>query len=89
MPLLRLPVAFDHRDCLFELKHDGFRALAVIEGHQCQLVSRRRHVYRQFPQLNEEIAHSVRAHDAVLDGEIVCLRPDGRSKFNNLLFRRD
>jgi hypothetical protein len=25
MPLLRLPTAFDHPDCLFELKHDGFR----------------------------------------------------------------
>jgi ATP-dependent DNA ligase len=25
----------------------------------------------------------------VLDGEIVCLDPDGRSNFSNLLFRRD
>jgi ATP-dependent DNA ligase len=25
----------------------------------------------------------------VLDGEIVCLGPDGRSRFNHLLFRRD
>jgi bifunctional non-homologous end joining protein LigD len=25
----------------------------------------------------------------VLDGEIVCLEPDGRSHFSNLLFRRD
>jgi len=25
----------------------------------------------------------------VLDGEIVCLAPDGRSLFNRLLFRRD
>lgn len=44
---------------------------------------------RQFPQLAEELAHSVRAHDAVFDGEIVCLAPDGRSKCNSLLFRRD
>jgi bifunctional non-homologous end joining protein LigD len=89
MPLLRLPVAFDHPDCLFELKHDGLRALAIVEGHRCELVSRRRHVYKQFPQLAEELAHSIRAHDAVLDAEIICLTPDGRSKFNNLLFRRD
>jgi bifunctional non-homologous end joining protein LigD len=82
-------VAFDHPDCLFELKHDGFRALAIVDGHHCHLVSRRRHVYKQFPQLAEEFAHSVRAHDAVLDGEIVCLAPDGRSKFHSLLFRRD
>lgn len=24
----RIPESFDHPDCLFELKHDGFRALA-------------------------------------------------------------
>jgi hypothetical protein len=46
-------------------------------------------VYQQFPQLQVEIAHSVRAHSAVLDGEIVCLADDGRSVFNRLLFRRD
>jgi hypothetical protein len=27
MPLVRIPEAFTHRDWLFELKHDGFRAL--------------------------------------------------------------
>jgi len=29
MPLVRAPEAFDHPDWLFELKHDGFRALAI------------------------------------------------------------
>jgi hypothetical protein len=42
MPLLRLPAAFDHPDCLFELEHDGFRGLAIVDKHHCQLVSRRR-----------------------------------------------
>jgi hypothetical protein len=28
MPLVRVAAAFDHRDSVFELKHDGFRALA-------------------------------------------------------------
>jgi len=32
---------------VFELKHDGFRALAHVEGHHCTLVSRRGHVYKQ------------------------------------------
>ena len=73
----------------FELNHDGFRALAHVDGRECTLVSRRRHVYRQFPQLQVEIAHSIRVHSAVLDGEIVCLGSDGRSLFNRLLFRRD
>jgi hypothetical protein len=46
-------------------------------------------IYKQFPQLQVEIAHSIRAHSAVLDGEIVCFGPDGRSLFNRLLFRRE
>jgi len=32
---------------LFELKHDGFRALAHVDGHHCRLVSRRGHVFRE------------------------------------------
>src|SRR4051794_2046721 len=28
MPLVRVPEPFDHPDWLYELKHDGFRALA-------------------------------------------------------------
>jgi bifunctional non-homologous end joining protein LigD len=89
MPLVRVPHPFDHPDWLFELKHDGFRALAHVTGHRCDLISRRGVVFRQFPQLAEEIAHSVRSHDAILDGEIVCLDDDGRSNFHKLLFRRD
>jgi bifunctional non-homologous end joining protein LigD len=89
MSLIRVAGPFDHPDWLFELKHDGFRALAQVNGHQCTLFSRRRHVYKQFPQLQVEIAHAIRAHSAILDGEIVCLASDGRSLFNRLLFRRD
>jgi hypothetical protein len=32
MPLVRIPEPFDHPDWLFELKHDGFRALTHVEG---------------------------------------------------------
>jgi hypothetical protein len=65
MPLPRIAEVFDHPDWIFELKHDGFRALAHVDGHQCRPVSRRRHIYTQFPQLQLEIAHSARAHSAV------------------------
>src|SRR5205085_5172152 len=67
---------------------DGFRALAHVQGHQCELVSRRRHLYKQCPMLQTEIAHAVGTISCVLDVEIVCLAPDGRSKFYDLLFRR-
>jgi bifunctional non-homologous end joining protein LigD len=89
MPLIRVADAFDHPDWVFELKYDGFRALAHVEGHCCTLVSRRGHVYKQFPMLQTEIAHAVRSMSCVLDGEIVCLAPDGRAKFYDLLFRRE
>jgi bifunctional non-homologous end joining protein LigD len=40
MPLRRRRDAFDHPDWLFELKYDGFRALAVIQPGRAQLISR-------------------------------------------------
>jgi len=40
--------------------------------------------------LQEDVAHAIRARrHAALDGEIVCLRPDGLSDFYSLMFRRE
>ena len=89
MRLLRIPESFDHPEFTFEPKVDGFRALAHIRGHRCELVSRNGHVFKSWPQLAEEIAHAVRVHSAVLDGEICCLERDGTSNFYKLMFRRD
>jgi bifunctional non-homologous end joining protein LigD len=88
-PLLRVTEPFDHDDWVFELKHDGFRALAHVDHFTCRLVSRNCHVFKQWPNLCEEVAHSLRVRRAVVDGEVVCLRPDGNSDFNSLLFRRE
>lgn len=89
MRLLRIPQPFDHEDFIFEPKMDGFRALAHIEGHRCTLVSRNGNTFKSWPQVAEEIAHSVRCDSAILDGEIVCLDGDGRPNFRSLLFRRE
>jgi bifunctional non-homologous end joining protein LigD len=89
MPLVRIPEPFDHPEWLFELKLDGFRALAHIEGHHCRLVSRGGHVFKQWPYLCVELAHAVRCDSAILDGEVVCLNDDGRPNFHKLLFRRE
>jgi ATP-dependent DNA ligase len=67
MPLVRVPGPFDHPEWIFELKHNGFRALARVDRHRCTLVSRRRHVYTQFRMLNDEIARG--AEDVEDDGE--------------------
>jgi hypothetical protein len=85
LSLVRAP--FDHPDFLFELKHDGFRALAHIWDGNCELISRKRNAYKSFNELRENLAN-LKVQNAVIDGEIVCLDEEGRSIFNELLFRR-
>jgi bifunctional non-homologous end joining protein LigD len=69
------------------LKHDGFRALAHIWDGNCELVSRKRNVYKSFQELKENLT-KLKAQNAVIDGESVWLDTEGRSIFNELLFRR-
>src|SRR6058998_3010261 len=71
-----------------EIKFDGFRALAYIEEGKCRLISSRRHEYQSFRELCASIADHLNGHDAVLDGELVCVDPFGRSQFYDLMFRR-
>jgi bifunctional non-homologous end joining protein LigD len=73
MPLVRAREPFDHPDWVFELKYDGFRALAFVNGGGTKLVSRRGLEYRRFDDLRSEISLVLNADDAVLDGEIVKL----------------
>ena len=65
-PTLR-PAAFDHDDFIFELKMDGFRALAYVGPDETRLVSRKGNVYKTFPGLCAAI-HAALGRDAVLDG---------------------
>ncbi len=88
MPLYQIREPFDGDDWMFEIKYDGFRALAFIENGCARLVSRNGYVYRSFPALCESIGDRLKCADAVLDGEIVCLGEDGRPVFNRLLYRR-
>jgi len=46
-------------------------------------------VFPKFTLLAEELAHAMRVRSAVIDGEIVCLGSDGRSRFYDLMFRRE
>jgi len=51
MPLQRRSLPFDDPDWLFELKMDGFRALAVVEHGRAQLLSRNGHPFTSFSAL--------------------------------------
>ena len=78
--------AFDHDDFIFELKMDGFRALAHVGPDETRLVSRKGNVFKTFPALATSI-HVDLDCEAVLDGEIVISDSDGRPQFYGLLKR--
>jgi len=88
MTLVRTREAFDHADFVFELKYDGFRALAYVDAGSCRLVSRKNHVYKAYAPLCEWIGKHLRAENVVLDGELACLDEEGKPQFNRLLNRR-
>jgi bifunctional non-homologous end joining protein LigD len=68
---------FDQSNFVFELMHDGFRAVAYIEDGTCRLISRKQIQYKSFAGLCSAMA-TLPVKDAILDGEIVCLDSDGR-----------
>lgn len=64
--------AFDHPDYLFDLRHDGFRAVVYIENGDCKFVSRNMKLLRRFEFLKESLS-KLPVRNAIIDGEIVCL----------------
>jgi bifunctional non-homologous end joining protein LigD len=44
----KIAAPFDYEDWVFELKHDGFRAVAYIEDSSCRLISRKQIQYKSF-----------------------------------------
>ena len=88
MRLSRRSAPFDSDQFIYELKIDGFRALAHLQDGRGELISRNGNVFRGFADLAGWLAAHFRVESAVLDGEIACVDDAGRSVFNDLLFRR-
>jgi bifunctional non-homologous end joining protein LigD len=83
-PMLATSTAkgFDDPDWLFEIKWDGYRAVAFIEDGRVRLVSRSQNdLTAQFPELGS-LPQFVEAQRAILDGEIVALDDEGRPSFS-------
>ncbi len=83
-PMLATPVAkaFDNPDWVFEIKWDGYRAVAFIEDGRVRLVSRSQNdLTAQFPELGD-LPKFIGAQRAILDGEIVALDEKGRPSFS-------
>jgi len=73
---------FDDPNWLFEIKWDGYRAVAFIEKGSVRLVSRNQNdLTPRYPELRV-LPKLVNAEAAVLDGEVVVLDEQGRSSFS-------
>ncbi len=73
---------FDNEDWLYEIKWDGYRAVAFLDGKSVRLVSRNQNdLTAAYPELHVLPEH-VKARTAILDGEIVALDEEGRSSFS-------
>ena len=74
---------FDDPDWIFEVKWDGFRALAEIRDREVSLYSRNLTSFnKRFAPIAEALRKS--GFDAVLDGEIVVVDDQGRPDFQML-----
>jgi bifunctional non-homologous end joining protein LigD len=74
---------FNRSDWLFEIKWDGYRAIAEIDNKGVSLYSRN---HKSFADRFAPLVEALRdfGHTAVLDGEIVVVDPQGRSRFQLL-----
>ncbi|MDD5198624.1 MAG: non-homologous end-joining DNA ligase [Terrimicrobiaceae bacterium] len=69
---------------IYEIKFDGFRALALRGSDEARLLSRNeKDLGAKFPEILEAVAR-LRVTDAILDGEIVALDENGVSSFQRL-----
>jgi bifunctional non-homologous end joining protein LigD len=71
-------------DWIYEIKFDGYRALALRGGSETQILSRnQKDLGSKFPEVKDSIA-ALDVQDAIIDGEIVALDEKGRSSFQLL-----
>ena len=75
--------AFDNPNWIFELKWDGYRAIAEVDKKKVKLYSRNGLSFNErYPVIADELATlNLRA---VLDGEVVVFNEDGRPDFQKL-----
>jgi bifunctional non-homologous end joining protein LigD len=71
-------------DWIYEIKFDGYRALALRSDSETRVLSRnQKDVGKKFPEIINSIA-ALNVQDAIIDGEIVALDEKGRSSFQSL-----
>jgi bifunctional non-homologous end joining protein LigD len=86
-PMLATPAdAIPHGELWsYEVKFDGYRALAHVRGGDCTLVSRNDNdLTGRFPEVAKAIAKAVKSPNAVVDGEVARIDASGRASFSEL-----
>jgi bifunctional non-homologous end joining protein LigD len=69
---------------IYEIKFDGYRALALRGGGETSILSRnQKDLGNKFTEVRDSVA-ALEVQDAVIDGEIVALDDQGRSSFQLL-----
>ena len=64
-----------------EIKYDGYRIGCLIDKKGVRLISRNGNDWTHvFPSI-AEAARTLRTHDAIIDGEVAMVMPDGRTSF--------
>jgi bifunctional non-homologous end joining protein LigD len=84
-PMLSTPVEepFDRKDWIFEIKWDGYRAIAEVAHGDVKLYSRNdQPLNQQYPPIVEALAGL--GVEAVFDGEVVVVDEKGVSRFEML-----
>ncbi|MEL7609782.1 MAG: DNA ligase D [Bacillota bacterium] len=72
-------------DWLYELKYDGYRILAYIEGNRARLVTRNGSDYTaRFPDIAASLTDLAAGRAMVLDGEMAIVDSSGRTDFQAL-----
>jgi bifunctional non-homologous end joining protein LigD len=71
-------------DWIYEIKFDGYRALALRGGNETRVLSRNeKDLGIKFPAVKDSV-DALDIRDAIIDGEIVALDDKGRSSFQAL-----
>src|SRR3954463_11960857 len=73
---------FNDPDWIWELKHDGYRALLIKDGERTSMLTRRGNdLLGQFPEIAVDLS---KLPDCAIDGELVMLDEKGKPEFHKL-----
>jgi bifunctional non-homologous end joining protein LigD len=73
---------FDDPEWLYEVKWDGYRAVAFLQQGTARLVSRNQNdLTAEFPEIARDLG-KLKVENAIFDGEVVALDQEGRSSFS-------